>query len=220
MTRSITWVLVRKDLFLYRWLIGGTLVAGIASLFLAGTSGGLRLPGEILLVTSLVVLGAFLAIHGVITERQTRSLLFALSLPISPMQYTVAKLTGGLLAFLIPWLACTGLIVAFAGTDGAARAPVSVVLTLLGLLLTNFCVLSAIGIGTGSELWSVAGIIATNTSVPVFMISVMPRIEASTRSAGIPWTTTVALTLGAEALLALLSLAYALYRQSRRTDFV
>jgi ABC-2 type transport system permease protein len=168
-------------------------------------------------VTSLVVLGAFLAIHGVITERQTRSLLFALSLPISPMQYTVAKVASGLLAFLIPWLACTGLIVAF---DTAAEAPVSVVLTLLGLLLTNFCVLSAIGISTGSEVWSVVGIIAPNTSVPVFMTSVMPRIEESTRSAGIPWTTTVALTLGVEALLALLSLAFALYRQSRRTDYV
>ncbi len=36
MSNSVVWRLIRKDLYLYRWLIGGSLAVGLASLFIAG----------------------------------------------------------------------------------------------------------------------------------------------------------------------------------------
>ncbi len=220
MKRSIVGSLIRKDLFLYRWLIGGTILVGLASLVLSGVGGSLGTTGGILLLTSLVVLGAFLAIHSAITERQTRSLLFVLSLPISPMQYTAAKVVGALIAFLVPWALFALVIALFGGGTDAGAPPLPVTLTLLGLLLANFCVLTAIGVSTGSEFWSVAGIIATNTTVPVFMTAAMPALTASTLSAGSPWTGPVLATLGAEFAVAALALGLAFHVQSRRTDFV
>lgn len=220
MTRPIFGLLIRKDLFLYRWLIVGTCVVALASTFLAGAGGGLGNTGNILLVTSLVVLGVFLAIHSVMTERQSRSLLFALSLPISPMQHAAAKVAGGLTAFLIPWTLVTLVIVLFGGGSGVGVPSLPVTLALMGFLLANFCLLTAIGIVARSEIGSVAGIITTNTLVPVFMTTVMPWLATPQVNGASPWNSRVLGVFGAEFALAVIALGLALHVQSRRTDFV
>ena len=220
MTRSVVGHLIRKDLFLYRWLIVGTVLVGLCSIVLSGSAGVVGAGGQVLLVTSVVVLGVFLAVHGVISERQTRSLLFALSLPISPLQYTVAKVVAGLVAFLIPWSILTAAIVGLThvfnpGAVGALPSSVA----LMGLLLTNFCILTAIGLISGSELWSVVGIIATNTSVPLFMAAMVPRLTPATDGVMAFWSGPIVVTLLAELGVAVLALATAFVVQSRRTDF-
>ena len=220
MTRTVVGHLIRKDLFLYRWLIVGTVLVGLASIVLSGNAGAVGAGAQILLVTSVVVLGVFLAVHGVISERQTRSLLFALSLPISPTQYTVAKVVAGLVAFMIPWSILTAAIVGLThafNPAGAGALPFSV--AVMGLLLTNFCILTAIGLISGSELWSVVGIIATNTSVPVFMTAMVPRLTPAIDGAVAVWSGPIVVTLVAELVIAVLALASALIVQSRRTDF-
>ena len=85
MSNSMVWRLIRKDLYLYRWLIGSSLVVGGVSLFIPGLSDAALATnvGLILLLTSVVALGIFVAIYGILTERKEKSLLFVLSLPIS-----------------------------------------------------------------------------------------------------------------------------------------
>ena len=94
MSKSIVWRLIAKDLYLYRWLIAGTLLVGLASIFVSNAGGAFRTIAFILVVTCIVALGVFLGIFCVLTERQTRSVLFVLSLPVSPMQYTMAKVAA------------------------------------------------------------------------------------------------------------------------------
>ncbi|MFN0098383.1 MAG: hypothetical protein ACKVS7_06905 [Gemmatimonadaceae bacterium] len=220
MTRTVVGHLIRKDLFLYRRLIVGTVIVGLASIVLSGVEGAVGTAGQILLVTSVVVLGVFLAVHGVMSERQTRSLLFALSLPISPMQYTVAKVVGGLVAYLIPWSILTVAIVGLTHVfDPSSVGALPYLVALMGLLLTNFCVLTAIGVISGSELWSVVGIIATNTSVPIFMTVMIPRLSPAIDGAVAVWSGPVALALLSEVVVAGLAIGSAFYIQSRRTDF-
>ncbi len=220
MTRTVVGHLIRKDLFLYRRLIVGTVIVGLASIVLSGVEGAVGTAGQILLVTSVVVLGVFLAVHGVMSERQTRSLLFALSLPISPMQYTVAKVVGGLVAYMIPWSILTVAIVGLTHVfDPSSVGALPYLVALMGLLLTNFCVLTAIGVISGSELWSVVGIIATNTSVPIFMTVMIPRLSPAIDGAVAVWSGPVALALLSEVVVAGLAIGSAFYIQSRRTDF-
>jgi hypothetical protein len=52
MSNSLVWRLIRKDLYLYRWLIGGALVAGLVSLVIAGLNEMSGTIGFILLLTS------------------------------------------------------------------------------------------------------------------------------------------------------------------------
>jgi ABC-2 type transport system permease protein len=221
MTRTVVRQLIRKDLYLYRWLIVGTVVAGLVSIVLSGREGTIGAAGQILLVTSVVVLGVFLAIHGVISERQTRALLFALSLPISPMQYSAAKVVGGLIAYLIPWSILTAALVWLTlAFNPAAADALPFAVTLMGLLFMNFCILTTIGVISGSELWSVVGIIATNTSVPVFMTAVSPMLASASDGSMAVWRGPVAVILLTELLITVLALGSAFYVLSRRTDFV
>ena len=221
MNNSVVRRLIAKDLYLYRWLIVGTLLAGLASVFLSGADGAPGQVGQILLVTSIIVLGVFLAIHGFLSERQTRSLLFVLSLPISPLQYTAAKVTACLIAFLIPWTVIfatiVGLTLAF---DPPADGALPFTVAMMGLFLANFCILVAIGVITGSETWAIIGIIATNTSVPVLLSTVVPAITEQISGPVAIWSPAILVMLGIEVAVIVLSLGLAFHVQSRRNDFV
>lgn len=219
MTRSVVGRLIAKDLYLYRWLIAGTILAGVTSIGVAARGGASGTIGGILLVTSVITLGVFLSIHALLSERQSKALLFVLSLPISPMQYAVAKIAASLLAFLIPWTALTGLIVGLELTYGSA-GDLAFTGILMGFLLANFCILIAVGIVTGSEFWAVVGILVTNTSVPVFMSIALPALRRAGEGQGAAWSPAVAATLGAEAAVIALSLGIAFYVQARRHDHV
>lgn len=221
MNRSVMTRLVAKDLFLYRWIIIGTLIAGLSSLFVSGLDGAAGQIGEILLITSIVVLGVFLAIYGFLTERSSRSLLFVLSLPVSPMQYAVAKVAACLVAFLIPWLAITAVLVAsMLAFDSSSAGQLPTAMVMMALFLANFCILIAIGMITGSEIWAVVGIIATNTSIPVLLGTVLPGLAGNTEGSVAVWSPTILVTLGVLVLVMVVSLGAAFVVQSRRRDFV
>lgn len=221
MNRSIVARLIAKDLYLYRWLIIGTLCAGLASILLSGADGAIGNIGGILFVTCILVLGVFLAMHSLLTERQSKSLIFVLSLPISPMQYTTAKVAACLIAFLIPWTVLTGTIVGITlAFDPPTDGTLPFKITMMVFLLSNFCILIAVALITGSEVWGAVGIIATNTSVPVFLSSVLPAITDDSRGSVPVWSPAILTTLGVEAAVIALSLGLAFYIQSRRKDFV
>lgn len=220
MTRSIVWRLVAKDLYLYRWLVGGTLVAGFVSLLASGSAGATGNIGRILFVTTVVVLGVFLAMYGLLAERQTRSMLFGLSLPITPVQYMAAKVGASLIAFLIPWLVFTATIAWFGVTrDPPGPGGLPYAAAMMGLFLANFCLLLTIGVITGSEMWAVIGIIATNTSVPVVLSTVLPALTDPNAPAAV-WSSGIVTALAIEAVVAVVSLGLAFQVQSRKKDYV
>jgi hypothetical protein len=102
----------------------------------------------------------------------------------------------------------------------AAADALPFAVTLMGLLFMNFCILTTIGVISGSELWSVVGIIATNTSVPVFMTAVSPMLASASDGSMAVWRGPVAVILLTELLITVLALGSAFYVLSRRTDFV
>ncbi len=217
MNRSMTGLLIAKDLHLHRWLIVGTLVAGIVSLFLSGSGGPLAPVGNIFFLTAIVVHGVILAIHSPLVERQAKSLLFVLSLPISPVRYVIAKMAACMIAFLVPWLAVTLLVVGSAVSAGTASdigAPYAT--AMMFFLLTNFSLLLAIGLLVRSELGAIAAIIITNTLVPLFLGSVLPAIAGDTRY---DWGSPVALVITAEVVLLMLTIVIPPLVISRRREF-
>jgi hypothetical protein len=216
MNGSIFARLVTKDLYLYRGLILGTLAAGLVALPLSGREGVAGMVGSILLVTALVVHSAFLALHSLFSERKSRSLLFVLSLPLSPLQYAQAKISACLIAFMLPWglllLAIVGLTLGFSPED-TGKLPAIIVL--MGLLLANFCLLIGIALVSDSEVPGIAGIIVTNTSIPVLSAAVLPRLAGEGG-----WNSALLLAIGVEATIAVGAIALALHLYARKSDFV
>jgi ABC-2 type transport system permease protein len=220
MNRSIVTRLIAKDLYLYRWFIVGATIAGLASLFVSGLHG---MTGLIFFMTTIVALGIFIAMYGILVERKERTLLFVLSLPVTPLQYTAAKVIAALVAFLVPVLvlasAALSLNVAF---DPPPNGEIPVTVAMLGLFIANFCFLVALLIITGAEFWAVAGIVATNLTIPLFMNAVyrLPGIAEHVQGPVAVFSPTIFTILSAEAAVAVLSLGLAFYIQSRRKDFI
>ena len=223
--RSILGRLVAKDLYLYRWLILATLLAGIASLVLLAWSDGdgatgLNL-GFLLFLTVIIAFGCSLPMI-LLKEHQTRAQLFVLSLPVSLAQYSIAKVAAALLAFLVPWAALTGGVVVLTLSSAAPDGGLPFFVALMTFLLGNFCLLTALTVITMSEVAAIAGILVTNVSVTVFLVHLakLPGIAGRSQEADAVWSPQVLTVLGLELVVILLSLALAFYLPSRRKDFV
>jgi ABC-2 type transport system permease protein len=223
MSNSMVWRLIQKDLYLYRWLIAGSLVAGLASLVIAGMNTMSGTIGFILLLTSIVALGVFVAIYGIMTERKDKTLLFVLSLPISTTQYTVAKVASSLIAFLIPWLVLTVTIVALTlALDEPLDGRLPFTVTMMVFFLANYCVLIAVLLISGTEVWAVVGIVFTNFLVSVYLATVqrLPGIGEHIEGPIAVWSPTILTILGIEAAVIAVSLGLTFFVQSRKKDFV
>lgn len=219
MNRSIVMQLVAKDLYLYRWMIVAAVLVGAVSVPFMGGSG--VSVGLVLFMTNIIAFGIFLVMYGVLKERQERSLLFVLSLPVSPMQYTWAKVLAGLIGFLLPWAVLTlGIVALMAWSPETPDGRIPGFVALMAFFLGNFCLLLAIALVATSERWIVAGILVTNMSVPLFLGTVLglPGIEQFRGAEVAVWTPTALLAIAAPVLLSLVSIGGALLVQSRRRD--
>lgn len=222
---SVMWRLIAKDLYLYRWLIAAALLVGLVALPVMrlgpgdGVSTGINL-GMILFITTVITLGIFIAMAGILKERQDGALLFVLSLPISPKQYAVAKVAAALLAFLLPWLALTVVPVILIAASDAPDGGIPSFVAMMTFFLANFCVLLALVLATMSERWAIAGLLITNLCVPAFLgIALgLPGIAEHRQAAVAVWNPTVLTLIAALAGVAVLSLAIALCLRSRRND--
>jgi ABC-type transport system involved in multi-copper enzyme maturation permease subunit len=223
MNRSIVKHLIAKDLYLYRWLIVGALVAGLVALPISGREGTAGNIGLILMMTAIIALGIFLAMYGVMAERQSKSLLFVLSLPISPMQYAIAKVAASLIAFSIPWSVVLATIVGIAvAFDPPPEGHIPFVVALMVFMFANFAFLLMLLLITRSEYWAVAGILGTNLGVAAYM-NIIPRLPGIAGNSGLPdpvWSPQILATIGIEAAVVVLCLVVALYVQARRKDHV
>ncbi|HMM34068.1 MAG TPA: hypothetical protein PKA62_04950 [Thermoanaerobaculia bacterium] len=222
--RSITGRLIARDLHGYRGLILGALVASAASLVLTRLDGGDGIStgpnvGFLLLLTTIIVLGVSLPML-VLLEHRTKSHLFVLSLPVSPAQYSFAKVASALVAFLLPWTAITGGAVAVTALSPAPDGSLPFFVATMTFLLVNFCLLMALTVITRSEPAAIAGILVTNFSVTVFMsrLGRLPGVAGRTKDAVATWSPEVLAVLAVELVVILLSLALAFYVPSRRRD--
>ena len=224
---SIIGRLIAKDLYFYRWLIAGTPTVGIASLLVSHfverdhVRGGANL-GILLFITTVVAFGVFIPMFGIFKERQDKSQLFVLSLPVSTSHYVIAKISAALIAFLVPWLVLTATVVVVTVVSGGPLGGMPSFLAMMTFFLATFCMLTALIVMTTSEAWAIAGILITNVLVTIYFARIgnLPGIAAHTRDATATWSSTVLLVLAVEIALIVLSLVLAFSLASRRKDFV
>jgi hypothetical protein len=223
--RPVVGRLVAKDVYLYRWLIAGALAGGVASLALtgrgAGKEGGLDF-GFLLFLTTMIAFGIFVPMLGIFKERQDRSQLFVLSLPVSPGQYAISKVVAALVVFLGPWLVLTAGVTALTLASDRPDGGLPFFTATMGFLLANFCTLTALVAITSSEAWAIAGILVTNVSVTPFLVYLggLPGVGGRSQEAAAIWSVEVVAVLALEGLWILLTLGLAFWLPTRRRDVV
>jgi ABC-type multidrug transport system permease subunit len=224
MNGSIIGHLILKDWRINRLLISIALAVGIVALVLTQSGGETpRLLGAVWFFVVMCVLGSMLPTSAILNERKKQTLPFIMSLPVSSVQYSIAKIVSIWAMFLVPWLALLISALILIGTRHIAPHGVIPMLFILAMLpLIGFCIMSATALVGESEGSLITSSIACNSSYWFgwYLLARIPSLTADWKGPAAIWSPAARMVLSAEAGVIALILALTLFFQSRKRDFI
>lgn len=214
--------LIMKDLYLCRtiiWRYCLAMAVGALALYLSFGRG-------MMIIALQVMLGAF-GVHilfmTVLGERTQRTLSFALSLPITVTDYTLAKITANLLMFGTLWLALTIWVFLYLYGEGygAHAGALAYATIILGEFLLAFCVVFAVAIISESLGWVLFAIAA---SMLIYgpswaFLEGLADIDLSIGGTQLVWSNASLMIVALEVVSILAAIGAIFYFQKRKTDF-
>jgi len=215
--------LIFKDWYLNRWMILGSIPAGLGSLAIVLTGKPVTfLLSIILLCTVIVGLGAQLAGATTINERKEQTLAFVMSLPVSWREYTAAKILANLIIFLVPWLIISAGALLVLLLPGATHGLLPFTAIMAVEMLVTTCLIIAAGVITESQAWLTVAILCSSLGINVlgYVFAHLLGISAYMFGMQVRWTSTAWTVLIVELLMVPLLLGITFYVQSRKTDFL
>ena len=221
---TLTRKLIAREFRMHRWLIGGSIVAGLASLAVVASGGAMNFNiGFVIWLTTIAAFGAVIAMFGVATERKERVRNWVLSLPISHSDYVRIKALALLLCYVVCWfvlsVSAVGVVAAFAHLpDGLLPC----VVLLCVFLLANYALVLSCALHLHSEGPMTLVIIVHNIGITLF-IFLAASIDGIARHMQGPvavWNSAFWTVLVFEIALFVLLLALPFFITSRRRDFV
>lgn len=215
-------LLVVKDWQLFQTQLAAYVLAGIVALaFLGLAKPWAFYVGSLLLIVVLVAVACFAISTSLLNERKEHTLAFVMSLPVSPLDFTVAKLAGNLLTFLVPY-AVIGLgTLAVILTTPLPDGLVVLALLLFGHILLAYCASLAVAMQVESEGWNTFVMIASNLLINPFLMLIgqIDSIRVAARGEVIAWSTEAVLILSAQLLLSVSLLAFTTWWNGRKPAF-
>jgi ABC-2 type transport system permease protein len=223
MNRSIIGHLVLKDWRLNRLLISLTLAIGLVALLVTQFGGLARLIGIVWFFVALCVLGSMLPGSAIVNERKKQTLAFIMSLPVTSVQYSIAKMLSIWALFLVPWVTLLISALVLIVTRHVVPQGCIPVVFILGMLpLIGFSLISSTALVGESEAWLIAASIVCNSSYWLgwYLISQIPSITTNWNAPTAVWNATEVLVLGSELGLIAVIVGITLFLQSRKRDFI
>ena len=224
MTSSIIGQLILKDWRLNRLMISLSVAVGLSALVIVQIGGEVaRLFGAVWFFISLCILASMLPASAILNERKKQTLAFIMSLPVSFVQYTLAKVLSILAMFLFPWL--TLLISALVLIEVRNVAPHGVIpmLVILALLpMVAFCFISSAALVGESEGWLMGASLLCNSSYWFvwFLLARIPHLTAGWTGPVAVWNRVALLVVCGELGTILLMAAVTFFFQSRKRHFI
>lgn len=224
MNRQAIQILFLKDLFLSRWFLFGYLLGGLLSALvtcLPSESAGFI--GFILIVTVTIASGIHLIGVLLLAESTDMTRTFILSLPVSLLDYSIAKISVVLVAFLIPWLGTLATLTVLSYAIPEAKPGALAPLSLLFLfMLAGFCLQLVTAVVTESVGWTIVVVVLGNVLFNLFAKSVNehPLISKLGTSEVLSWPPIVLQIMAIEAIVILVALGLSFLFQIRRRDLV
>jgi hypothetical protein len=223
MSRSLVRHLIVKDFQMHRATIIFTIIAGVAGLAILQLKGLAGVLGIIGFFTTLILLGSMIPNASILKERKGHNVAFLMSLPISMVEYTTAKLLASFAMFMIPWLVLGGAALSLVlERRDIPHGIIPIMLILFTAPLVGFCMLTAVALVGESEGWVMASMVAVNVGYSFCWPLIVSNAELSRgwESPTPIWNPTVLSVLGSEFSAIAVILAITFYLQSRKKDFV
>jgi ABC-2 type transport system permease protein len=217
--------LVQKDWYFMRKPLAAYLGVGAFALFLVSAgSEGTFFAGSVLLFTLLISLGIHLVMATVIQERTHQTLAFVMTLPISPREYTTAKILANLVIFAIPWALLLGgtLAILGLGLNGAGQRLIPFATVMLTEIFLAYCFVLAVALVSESEGWTIAAMVTTNLLFQgvLYWVSHLPGMASTMKGTAVVWNSTSLGLLFTEMALIAALVGVTFRLQSRKTDFI
>lgn len=216
--------LVQKDWYFYRWPIAFYIGAGLACIAALGAGGeGAFYAGCVGLLTVLISAGIHLTMGTVVEERRNHTLTFVMSLPVSPSEYTLAKILANIVIFGLVWVTLfVGTIAVIAGRGAVPDGLIPFAAVILGEIFFGYCLTLCVAIVSESLGWTIAAMITANLLLQAVMYAVshVPAVDQAMKTDTILWQQPISGLLVAEIGSILLMLALTFYLQARKTDFL
>lgn len=200
-------LLVAKDWQLFQKQLAVYVLAGIVALCFLGLARPWSFYiGSLMLIVVTVSVACFSIATSLMTERKEKTLAFVMSLPVSPLDFTVAKLAGNLLTFAVPFLVIAGGTLAVVWFTPLPDGLFVYALLIYGYILLAFSVSLAVAMSVESEGWSTFAMIASMVMINPYMMALgqVPAIDSRVREDAIVFTPEA---LGLLTVLVLMSVA-------------
>lgn len=222
MSGSVLWRFVQKDLYFATPLMVGAVLCGIVALPLVRLGAAGAYLAMVLMICGGAAPAVFLCMYSVLGERKERSALFALSLPISTFEHSLAKVIAASIGFFLPWaVLALGALIAF------QVLPLPAGVLPLGALfwvfaLDQFALMLVVTMMTDSEAATVSAIVVFNVSIGfyIFVVSRIPAVAAHVGGPVAVWSPVVFQILAVQAVIAVLAIGLLLAALARKKDFV
>ena len=219
---SMIKALIRKDWYLIKQTLLLFFIIGLASVALLSFENSVFYIGLVLLLSIVILIGAILVTSTVVNERKDQTLAFLISLPITYMDYTKAKMILNLSAYFVVWLILViGTIGIIYYSKHIPNGLIPYALIILLELMVAFILILGTALVTESEKWTIVVMTVTNIGVSLFMflIAGIVSINQHMESTFAVWNSMVITVIGIEILVGLLIIGLTFYLQSRKKDF-
>jgi ABC-2 type transport system permease protein len=219
MSASVLRSFVLKDLYFSRWIVAASFVVALLAYGLAAVGG--TFAAFILLFCAGAAPATFLCLFLISGERKERSHLFALSLPISPERYLLAKVLALSSAYILPWaaLGLITLLLAFVLPHHMGIVPYATLTWLF--VLDQYAMMLAVTVSSRSEAAAVVAMIVFNIS-PAFFFYYMSRVASiggvNPTAAVAVWSPVAMIITAIEILVALLLFAVVFWSVFHQKD--
>lgn len=178
------WQLFQKQLALY--VLGGI----VALCFLGLAKPWAFYVGSLMLIIIMVSIACFSISTSLMNERKEKTLAFVMSLPVSPLDFTVAKMIGNAITFLVPFVLILGGTLAVVLFTALPDGLVVYSLLIFAYIGFAFCVALAVVMSVESEGWATFAMIGSMVMINPFIMAMsqIPEINDRVSVDAIVWT--------------------------------
>jgi hypothetical protein len=215
-------LLVVKDWQLFRKQLAFYVLAGFVALcFLGLAKPWAFYVGSLMLIIVLVSAACFSISTSLLTERKEQTLAFVMSLPVSPADFTIAKLIGNLLTFAVPFVVMLVGMLALVLFTPLPDGLFVYTLLIFAYLLFAFAISLAVAMTVESEGWATFAMIGSMVMINPFIMAMaqIPEINDRVGQDALVWTTPAVAILVALVTLAVAIIAGTTWHHARKPAF-
>lgn len=184
-------LLVAKDWQLFEKQLAAYVAAGIVALCFLGLAKSWSFyVGSLLLIIVMVAAACFSISTSLLVERKEHTLAFVMSLPVSPLDFYLAKLVANLLTFAVPFVLIAGGTVAVIMLTPLPDGLVVYSLLIFGHVAVAYCVSLGVAMAVESEGFNTFVMIASMVMINPFimLLAQIPAISANVQVDAIAWS--------------------------------